>query len=74
MALDDLGPEVLDDLTAQCARLMNEHIKTFVEAQPLWDVHDTMFLTDRILTDMHNANRMVILTMLTLERHRHGEG
>lgn len=69
MAFDDLGPEQLDELEAQCARLMNEHIKTFVQAQPLWTLSDTMFLTDRILSDMYTANRIVILTMLTVGKH-----
>jgi hypothetical protein len=72
MAFDDLGPEQIDDLAGQCARLVNEHIKAFVQAQPLWDPTDTMFLTNRILTDMHNANRIVILTMLSME-HRRGK-
>lgn len=68
MAFDDLGPDVIEELAGQCARLVNEHIKAFIQAQPLWDLTDTMFLTDRVLTDLHNANRMVILTMLTMRR------
>jgi hypothetical protein len=72
MAFDDLGPEHIDELAGECARLVNEHIGAFVQAQPLWSPIDTMFLTDCILTDMHNANRIVILTMITAER-RHGE-
>jgi hypothetical protein len=70
MAFDDLDPDHIDKLEAECARLVNEHLKVFVQAQPLWDVYDTMLLTDRILTDMYKANRMVVLTMLTLEKRR----
>jgi hypothetical protein len=69
MAFDDLGPEQIDELEVQCARLVNEYLKVFVEAQPLWNPIDTMFLTDRVLADMHKANRIVILTLLTGGKH-----
>lgn len=69
MAFDDLPPGKVDDLTIQCAHLINEYLKAFVQAQPAWDITDTMFLTDRILTDMYRANRAVILTIMTSGRH-----
>jgi hypothetical protein len=72
MAFDDLGPEQIDALEVECARLVNECLKAFTTAQPLWDVVDTMYLADRILTDMYKANRIVILSLLTVGKH-HGE-